>query len=138
MNTFIKFIICTLIIISCKDLSKFEEILISDSSIWNFMALEDGKWTYIGSQRKFLKDKTYEYYLSSDPAKQGNNINDAQLDKINNRNEWSFNRKNNILSFESKELSYKVIRYNQDSIFLDGNGYSGKFLMVKLRQPDSR
>lgn len=133
-NVLIKFLLCFLML-SCNKLSEFEKVLTQDSNIWNFMAWENDEWKFINSQRKFLKNNTYIFYISHSFKKQGNNFDNIHLDKNLKKNQykWHFNKVDSILSFENKELTYKLIKYNQDSIFLEGNGYTGKFLMIRLR-----
>lgn len=133
-NVLLKFLLCFLML-GCNKLSEFEKELTQDSNIWNFMALENDEWKFIGSQRKFLKNNTYIFYISHSSKKQGNNVDNIHLDKNLKKNQykWHFNKVDSILSFENKELTYKLIKYNQDSIFLEGNGYTGKFLMIRLR-----
>lgn len=129
----IYFILCFLMI-GCNELSEFEKELTNDSNVWNFMALENDEWKFIGSQRKFLKNNTYMFYISRNSKKKGNNIGVIHLDKnlTKNQYKWHFNEEDSILSFDSKELTYKLIKYNQDTIFLEGNGYTGKFLMIRM------
>lgn len=116
-----------------KNSSEFTKTLTSDSCLWNFFAFDNEEYNFLYNYQ-FFKNHTYDNYFSDNPLEKGFNLDEFNIDSNNKKDVsyWNFNEVDSTFSLGQKEFTYKVVKYNKDSIFLKGKGYKGKFLMVKL------
>lgn len=129
---YIKLFCLLLLLTYCNNHKKdFFDILVSDvnnTKIWNYYVLENQtEFHYLGYKYQFEKDK-YEIYRGDINKVETNFAKDFGIDNLDNN--WYFDSKSLVLNFGLN--SFIIERYTTDTIFMKGNGFEGKFLMIKM------
>jgi hypothetical protein len=102
---------------------------IDETKIWNYYALENkNELHYLGYKYKFDANK-YEIYKGDISEVKANFNKDFVIDNLDNK--WSFDSESSRLHFGLD--SFIIERYNTDTIFMRGDGFEGRFMMVRMK-----
>ncbi len=130
---YIKLFCLLLLFTYCDNHKKdFLDTLVSDANntkIWNYYVLENQQeFRYLGYKFKFEKDK-YEIYRGEVNEVVNNFTKDFKVGDIDSN--WYFDSELLTLNFGLD--SFIIERYTTDSVYMKGNGFEGKFIMIKMK-----
>jgi hypothetical protein len=124
------FVICMLVI-SCKKLNNFDKTLIDSSRLtfWKELTGDStGKFSDAHLRINFFENHEFEYYLAFNEFERGEPL--VNIDGVYDM-AWSFEEKTKTLKM-GRLLSYKLIKYNSDTIVLRMLPTFNKVIFVRL------
>ena len=129
------FVLLVFLISSCESKNDFNDNLTDNElgNVWILKTLEDNEYSYTDNQLKFEADGTCTTYISRDENRMGApssiNVDNRDIGKST----WKYETRDSTLRVLDS-YDYKVIRYSKDSVVMEGNGYDGRFLLVRMKR----
>lgn len=135
MNKFIVLLLAPLLLGCTKNKSELEKVILRNPeglNLWNYyISLDEKPYEYIGYKFSFFSDNEFKVYYSKEVDEKGIDYADSYLHDDFSKREWFFDSKNQKLSFDID--SFIIERYNTDTIFMRGDGFEGRFMMVRMK-----
>ncbi|MGQ8867818.1 hypothetical protein [Myroides sp. TSA_177.3] len=138
MKRIIVYLFYVLFFISCKEKNDIEEILLDKNGkkleYWDYYASEDSvTYEFLGYKMLFVSKNKYQLFylkrknqIATDYKKEDNLI-----ESISER-DWHVDTKNMKMNLDVD--SFIIEKYNKDTIFMKGDGFDGKFMLIKYRK----
>jgi hypothetical protein len=124
--------------LSCYRSNDFEKkITGTEKTIWSIKSIKDNKYEFFGHHIKVWKNGKFKFYYSDNDKTLGKEIASIDIcekDEIIER-KWSFDEEDSTFSLGIPEETFKVITYSNDTILMEGKGFDGKFIWVKINPP---
>lgn len=134
----LKILVYVMIIIfqpRCNQNNDFEKKIIgNEKNIWSIKAIKDKENEFFGHHIKLWQNGKFKIYYSNNDktlGKENVSIDICEKDEIIER-KWSFNKEDSTFSLGIPEETFKVISYSNDTILMEGKGFEGKFVWVRI------
>ncbi len=138
MKRIIVYLFYVLFFISCKEKNDIEEILLDKNGkkleYWDYYASKDGiSYEFLGYKMLFSSKNNYQlFYLKTKNQIDTNHKKEDNLIESISERDWHVDTKNMKMNLDVD--SFIIEKYNKDTIFMKGDGFDGKFMLVKYRK----
>ncbi|KZE82271.1 hypothetical protein HX017_16205 [Myroides marinus] len=124
-----------LLLISCVNNNEIERILLDKNEektiFWDYYASEDNiNYQFLGYKMSFVSKNNYRLFYSKrkDKIYQNHHVREDLIESISER-EWHVDPKNMKMSLDID--LFIIEKYNKDTIFMKGDGYNGRYMLIK-------
>ncbi|WP_413513943.1 hypothetical protein [Myroides odoratus] len=135
MKKKIIYLFYVLLFISCREKNDIEEILLDKNGkkteYWDYYASKDSiTYEFLGYKMLFASNNNYQlFYLKSKNQIDTNHKKEDDLIESISEREWHVDTKNMKMNLDVD--SFIIEKYNNDTIFMKGDGFDGKFMLIK-------
>ncbi|EHQ41256.1 Uncharacterised protein [Myroides odoratus] len=138
MKRIIVYLFYVLLFISCKKKNDIEEILLDKNGrkteYWDYYASEDSvTYEFLGYKMLFVSKNKYQlFYLKSKNQIATDYKKKDDLIESSFEGEWDVDTDKMKMNVDVD--SFIIEKYNKDTIFMKGDGFDGKFMLIKYRK----